>query len=136
MTSIAPILQGLQSLKTAADIVKYIRTAEGSFEKAEIKMKVADLAEALADARLSILEAQQEIERLNAEIAELRVVPDIQADIETRDGVYFRKSEGPSGAPFCPSCYAKLDKRIPVSTVPRDFQDMAKYHCPSCRVYF
>ena len=59
------IATGLQALKQAGEIVKYIRSAEHSFEKAEIKMKVADLADALADARMSILDAQAEIERLN-----------------------------------------------------------------------
>lgn len=132
---ITAITNGLQALKTAADVVKYIKSAEGSFEKAEIKMKVADLAEALAEARMSILEARDEIERLNAEIDQLRQQEDIRGDLEVRNGAYFRKSEGAAAKPFCPSCFENLGKRIPVSSLGVDFQDMAKYRCPSCKAY-
>src|SRR5574337_295100 len=54
MTDPKSILDALQALKVAIDIVKALRAANASFEKAELKFKVAELADALASARLGV----------------------------------------------------------------------------------
>jgi polyhydroxyalkanoate synthesis regulator phasin len=59
----------LDALKQASDIVKALRSADSLFEKAELKLKIAELAEALATARLSVVEAQSEIQALKEQVA-------------------------------------------------------------------
>ena len=53
MTDPQALLGALTSLKTAAEIVKGLRQADVSFERTELKLKIADLATALADARMA-----------------------------------------------------------------------------------
>ena len=45
----------LGSLKTATEIAKFIRESDFSIERAEMKMKVADLIGALADVKLGLV---------------------------------------------------------------------------------
>ena len=53
MPDIATIAAALNSLKTATDIVKFIRESDLSIERAELKLKLADLVGALAEAKLN-----------------------------------------------------------------------------------
>ena len=48
----------LGSLKTATEIAKFIRESDVSIERAELKLKVADLIGALADVKLELVELQ------------------------------------------------------------------------------
>ena len=56
---IAAIGSLLGSLKTATEITKFIRESDVSLEKAETKLKLAELVSALADAKLEAVEVQQ-----------------------------------------------------------------------------
>ena len=58
---IAAIGSLLSSLKTATDIAKFIRESDFSIEKAETKMKLAELISSLADAKIEAAEVQQSI---------------------------------------------------------------------------
>jgi len=76
----APALLGaLQSLKTASDILKILRSADAGMEKAELKLKIAELAELLADARMGVLDAREEIQSLQTRVEELEAALDDKA---------------------------------------------------------
>lgn len=69
---IATISAVLSSLKTATDIAKYFRESGFSLEKAEMKLKVADLVNALAEAKLELAQVQDVMVQKDHQIAELR----------------------------------------------------------------
>jgi hypothetical protein len=50
----------LTSLKAATDIAKFIRGSDLSIERAELKLKLAELVEALANAKLEAADVQQQ----------------------------------------------------------------------------
>ena len=54
MDLISAITATLTSLKTATDIAKLIRESDVSLEKAELKLKLAQLTDGLADARIQL----------------------------------------------------------------------------------
>jgi hypothetical protein len=54
MPDLASIQAALTSIKVATDIAKFFRSADLSLEKAESKMKLAELMEALAEAKIEI----------------------------------------------------------------------------------
>lgn len=56
MPDLATIGAALSSLKTATDIVKFLRSSDLSLERAELKL--ADLLSSLADAKIELIEGQ------------------------------------------------------------------------------
>lgn len=71
MTEIAAISTAITALKTAIDIAKAINDTDKSLEKAELKMKIATLMEALADAKIQMIYTKEIIQQKDAEIKEL-----------------------------------------------------------------
>lgn len=134
MTDIASISQALSALKHASDIVKALRNADSLYEKAELKLRIAELAEALATARLAVLDAQAEVHSLKQDMA--RLSSDSRANIEKREGVYFiREAERESG-PFCPRCYEADGRRMPLTRFTGPFTVIGKYNCPHCQANY
>ena len=95
----------LGSLKTATDIAKFIRESDFSFEKAETKLKLAELVSALADAKLGAAEIQQEIIERNEEIRQLKTTAKLQAEIIWRQPCYYLVDREGKEEPFCQNCY-------------------------------
>ena len=56
---IAALSALLGSLKTATDIARFIKDSDLSLEKAETKLKLAELISALADAKIEAAKIQQ-----------------------------------------------------------------------------
>jgi hypothetical protein len=58
----------LGSIKTATEIAKLIKDSDVSLEKAETKLKLAELISALADAKIEVMEVQQALLDKDAEV--------------------------------------------------------------------
>lgn len=58
ITTVAAVLT---SLKTATDIAKFLRESDLSIERAELKLKLADLIGALADTKIELAGLQEAI---------------------------------------------------------------------------
>ena len=102
---IAAIGSILGSLKTAADIAKFVRESSVSLERAEFKMKLADLIEALANAKIEAADIQQEILDRDKKIKELEAAAAIWAELRWEQPCYFRKNEQGTEDPYCQYCY-------------------------------
>jgi hypothetical protein len=59
MPAIASIAAILSSIKTATDIAKFLRESDLSLQRAELKLKLADLVSALAEAKIELTEIQE-----------------------------------------------------------------------------
>ena len=68
MTDISSITSILESIKTATDIARFFKETTTSLEKAETKLKLADLISALADAKIETAEIQSLISEKDEEI--------------------------------------------------------------------
>ncbi|HUQ48943.1 MAG TPA: hypothetical protein VM053_11985 [Gemmatimonadaceae bacterium] len=136
MTDPISVTNALSALKTASEMVKLIRAADASLDKAELKMKIATLAEALADARLALLEVHSEIDGLRATIAEISAINVDRAHIEKRDNVYWINDEGSKHGPFCPRCFESDHKRMPVTEMPHAMRQLGHYRCPQCKATY
>lgn len=71
----------LSSLKTAADIAKFIRTSDLTIEKAETKLKLAELVSTLADVKLAAAEIQQALLERDERIRSLEGEAKIRASL-------------------------------------------------------
>jgi hypothetical protein len=126
----------LSALGSALGIVKELREINDQFDKADLKLKIADLSGALADARHGVIDAEDALRAKDTEIARLSSAFHYRVESTMRyQGLTYEKSpngERPSGMPFCPVCeqtglLIRLAKRE-VSGLP------AK--CPKCQANF
>ena len=107
---IAAIGSLLGSLKTATDIAKFVRESSLSLERAELKMKLADLIEALANAKIEAADIQQEILDRDKRIRELEAAAAILAELRWEQPCYFRKNEQGTEDPYCQNCHDATGK--------------------------
>jgi hypothetical protein len=109
MASVAAVLS---SLKTATDIAKVIREGDVSLEKAESKLKLADLISALADAKIQIADIQQLLMEKDAELkaATERIV--VMEKLHWTSPSYWVQEGTKKDGPFCQHCYDKNHELI------------------------
>jgi hypothetical protein len=134
MADITSITAFLGSIKTATEIAKAIREADVSLEKAEAKMKLADMMAALADARMQAVEVQQVIQEKDQRIAELEKALELKDNLVRSGDAYYEVNESgkPIGAPFCSHCWEAKHKAIHLNL---DFPPMTK-SCPICKAKY
>jgi uncharacterized protein YfcZ (UPF0381/DUF406 family) len=121
----------LGSLKTATDIAKFVRESSVSLERAELKMKLAELIEALANAKIEAADIQQEILDRDQQIRELQAAAAIEVELRWEQPCYFRKNEQGTEDPYCQNCKDSTGKLSRLHT------DGAGYfHCRVCKQSF
>ena len=107
MPDIATIGAALSSLKTATDIAKFLRASDFDLEKAELKLRMADMVSALADAKLELVDVQEEILEKEKVIAELKEAFENKDQLVRRYDAYYESDENgvPIGVSYCLRCW-------------------------------
>ena len=107
MSDIATIGAVVSSVKTAVEIAKTIKDLDAKVQQAELKLKVADLLGALADAKIAATELQDLVAKKDEEIGELRKSIAIKGDVVRRGDAYYMKGSGgaAAGEPYCTRCW-------------------------------
>lgn len=109
LTSISTVLG---SLKTATEIAKLIKESDWSLEKAETKLKLAELISALADAKIEVTEIQQVLIEKDSKIRELEETLLTKQKL-TWEKPYYWLADGISkDGPYCQHCYDKNKELI------------------------
>ena len=106
------IATALSSLKTATEIAKLIKDSDLSLEKAESKLKLADLISALADAKIEVIEIQQLLLDKENDIRELKNKLEIKAKLSWEKPYYWIVDNSQRDGPFCQHCYDKNHELI------------------------
>jgi len=104
---ISTISTALGSLKTATDIAKFIFDSGISLEKAESKLKFAELISALADAKIQISDIQLAMLEKDNEIRSLKAQQELQTSLRWEDPYYWRMNGDLKDGPFCQPCFDK-----------------------------
>ncbi|MCX7071923.1 MAG: hypothetical protein NTW01_13150 [Gammaproteobacteria bacterium] len=131
MPDLAAIGSVLSSLKTATDIAKLLRETDFSLEKAELKLKLAELMSALADAKMEMSSVQDTISERERRIAELEEAFQLRATVvRDRDAYYTVGEDGkPTGQPMCLRCW---DIQHKLYRLHFDAKDRFVKVCPAC----
>lgn len=110
ITSIAAILT---SIKTATDIAKLLRESDLSLERAELKLKLADIIGTLAEAKIELAEVQETLANKDKRINELEEAFQSKDNIVRHlDAFYNIDADGnPIGNPFCLKCWENDHKK-------------------------
>ena len=96
----------LSALSGGITLLKELSQAEREYDKATLKLKIAELAGALATAQLALSEAQLEASAKDRTIATLKESFQRRAELVEHAGYRYDKgSDGmPQGSPYCPRC--------------------------------
>jgi hypothetical protein len=113
MVDITLITAALNSLKAATDIAKFLRESDLSLEKAELKLKLAELISALADAKIQFFEVQEALREKDKHIAELEEAFQTKDELVRQFDAYYAVNSGgkPIGVPYCLSCWENYHRK-------------------------
>ena len=102
----------LGNIKTATEIAKLIKDSGVSLDKAETKLKLAELIEALADAKLDVVNLQEKLSSAEGRIKELESDLQVQGAIRWKEPLYWLDGQAGTDGPFCQHCYDSGRKLI------------------------
>lgn len=107
MPDITSISAVIGSVKSALDIVKYLNETGTSLEKADLKLKLAELASALAEAKLEMISIQEVLLEKDQRIAELNEAFELRDALRRVGDAYYKMGDdgNPKGVAHCVRCF-------------------------------
>jgi len=120
----------LASAAQALNVVKQLREIDSAMNVAELKAKMAELYGNLADVRMALTDAQEELRAKDAELAALKKRQIEQKPMAEVHGFMHELVDGkPKGLPFCPRCLLDGIQIRPVKV-------LHAYQCPNCKSHY
>lgn len=138
MPDFGAISAGISSIKVAIDIAKDLKGATSAIKDAEVKLKIAELLEAMSEVKVQLVEAQDENLELKRTIKDLELALARQDEVVFRDGYYYlaEAQEGKPEGPFCSNCYSSSNRLSLLTEVTGTFRSFGKDKCPACEQRF
>jgi len=125
---ISSVTAVLGSIKTATDIARLIKDSDLSLEKAETKLKLADLIGALADAKLEVVGVQQTLAEAEDRIRTLEAQLKTKEQVRWNEPSYWLDTDAGQDGPFCQKCYDTESKLVRLQGNGEGW-----YECKSCK---
>ncbi|WP_432474148.1 hypothetical protein [Amphritea sp. HPY] len=116
MPDLATIGAALGSIKTATEIARLIKDSGSSLEQAEVKLHMAELLGALADAKVDVANIKLDLIDKDETISSLEEKIKTQGETVGFLGArYYVNDDGdPTGSPHCPTCWAQSKDLFPL----------------------
>ncbi|HIF9310711.1 TPA: hypothetical protein ACX6RK_002951 [Photobacterium damselae] len=102
---VSAIVGALSGIKVASDIAKIIKDSGASLEAAEIKFKLAELIDALADAKMEIADFKDLLSIKDDEIKSLNKKLKLTQKVFWQDPYYYTVDDCKKDGPYCQRCY-------------------------------
>lgn len=100
------VVEYVASIKTAWELAKVVKTSTDAIDDAQIKLQVAELIGALADAKIQASENAELIAQLEKQIK-------VKSEMKFNGSVYYKLSEDDSEeGPWCPTCFDARNTEI------------------------
>jgi hypothetical protein len=125
------IAAGIGAVSSALTIAQTLRGIDKSYGDATYKAQLAELIVALADAKLAMAEAKEDLAGKDKEIERLKASFEAKAALVAGDGGYnylADASGNPVGYPVCPKC-EQVNGRIMQT---KEHENSGKSRCPAC----
>lgn len=127
MVDMASVSAAITSLKVATDIAKFFKDTDVSFEKAETKLKLAELISALADAKMQFAEIRQVLIDKDAELRAVKGQLDVKEKLKWESPYYWIIDGDNKDGPYCQCCYDKAHSLIRLQERVKGY-----WECKSC----
>ncbi|MET0064617.1 MAG: hypothetical protein ABW176_20190 [Candidatus Thiodiazotropha endolucinida] len=107
----------LNSLKTALDVGSFILKADNALDKAMLKIELEKMIDALVDAKQTVRELDDRLYEKDKIIEDLtQKLKNTNKTIGFLGARYYIGENGePTGAPFCPTCWATKKELVPLT---------------------
>lgn len=128
---IATITSAISSLKAATDIAKLIKDSGYTLQKAEIKLKLADMLGSLADTKINLAEVQELLLEKDKLIKELEARLNLKEKLKWESPYYWLDYDGNKEGPFCQQCYDNGEKLIRLQN-----RGLGNWVCKTCNNSF
>ncbi len=122
----------LAVIAQAISITKDLKDIDRGIDSAEFKLKIAELSSSLADAKLTLLDAQEELQGYEKEIRQLKDAFAFRGKLVEYHGLKYESFEdgGPKGNPFCPRCEQNSGRFYRLNEIRKDG---IRWICPECK---
>ncbi|UCN01522.1 hypothetical protein LCX93_06285 [Sulfurimonas sp. SWIR-19] len=100
------------SVKSAIEIAKTLKDSADLFDKAEVKLQLAELIGSLADAKMQIAEIQESLINSEKEKKDLRKKIEIKDNMIYEKSYYWKMDGDKKDGPFCQRCFDSDEKLI------------------------
>jgi hypothetical protein len=128
LTTISAALSGL---KRATEMVSALTRGDVTLEKAELKVKLADVLGELAEARTALVEAHEALEANEKEMQRLLGAVRLKDQVVRYGDAYFSKASNgsPTGDPYCTFCFESDGRLLHLTDRDRNHTRV----CPGCK---
>ncbi|MEQ1950567.1 hypothetical protein [Mesorhizobium sp. CN2-181] len=128
----ATFVETLAAASQVLGVIKELRDIDKGLSQGELKARMADLYSSVADIRMALADANEELRAKDREIAELKARFEQTSQlVEFRGYQYKAGPDGkPRGKPMCPVCMGD-GKHVPLSNI----LDVM-HQCPKCQGNF
>lgn len=135
MPDLASITGAIAALRTATDVARVLRDLDSTVQTADLKLKVAELTDALASAKLAVVEVQQTLAEKDREIERLSDALRIKDEVVRHQDAYYAKNaeQKATGDPYCSFCFEMRHTLVHINQNPRDRSQSV---CPNCKNVF
>ncbi|MDF2369362.1 MAG: hypothetical protein P1V21_01085 [Rhizobiaceae bacterium] len=125
------VVMGFAAINAALKAVKSIRDIDKDFDKAQFKLVISELTSSLADAKITLIDANEEISDLVLQIKNLKEQWAFGEKLVEKDGYKYYPSDdgGPSGEPFCQVCERNDGKYFQLTRS----KGHIEHTCPNCK---
>lgn len=129
------IADALTSVNAAIQIAKAIKDASGAIEKAHLKLQMAEVIGALAEAKIALAESMDEARGKQSEITDLLQALRNKANVKRALDAYYETDQDgqPAGDPYCSHCWETSYKLIHLTSAHRGEMET---QCPSCKAKY
>ncbi|RCW85392.1 hypothetical protein [Phyllobacterium bourgognense] len=122
----------ISAVTTALGFVRELNAIDVQADKAELKLKIAEISSALADAKMGLIDAVEIVREKDKAIAEAKAALKFRAEnLINFDGMFYDQRDGkPVGDPYCTVCIEtgstyKLVNDVSAAGHP--------FKCPKCK---
>jgi hypothetical protein len=125
------VISGISAATQAIGIAKTLRSIEKNYDQATYMAQIADLINALTDAKLALSDAKDGLAERDKEIDRLRASFEVKATLVEGDGGYNYLPDSNAkaiGYPVCPKCEQLHGRIIQI----KEHEYSGKARCPVC----
>jgi hypothetical protein len=118
--ALTTIATGLSGLKAAAEMTKMLRDGlrAGQIRVEDVAPKIGEIYDYIIDSKVALYDAQEEVNTLRTQLEALSEYQQIDSELKHDGYVFWRVLEEETTGPFCPYCWRKDEKLIPLTHTP------------------
>jgi hypothetical protein len=125
---IGAIASGLSAIKTGFELIKSVRELlkDPEVDTSEVLARLIELQDLMLNARVALVDADEENGKLKATIAELTRMAEFGKDFKSAHGLYWHSLN-----PYCPTCWDVDRKTVRLGGPVRvGTRDQNQWTCP------